>query len=199
MACDLVMGVWWAFARGCPTGDAQRTVPAMTDTTFDEVLANTTEMRARVAARWARWVDDVEADIIAAMWEAHAAGERDVARLKRLAETACRHAARRAQSFQAPVRLVAGYEVPSRMLGWRSLDRVALAVDRVAAVSEVDVLVDRLAAQQTLSAAGELPAVVRRWLDPVARRQLTPTEMNRCLRWRNTAREQLVKETSNAA
>lgn len=199
-----MVGVWWAVAQGQPTGIAVFRMLVMNDTAlFEHLMATHAATLGQFAHRWGYRVDDVRSEISAAVWEACVAGTTDRLALHRKVESHCRQVAR-SQARSGALEAVACGRDAGSLLRWQSADRVGRLLGDANVSDEAfdDRVADRVAAEQTLDAvyADGVPPVLLAWGDPIRRRRLTASQMERARRLRKTLAIQLTSlETSNAA
>lgn len=209
---DLVVGIWWAVARGLPVGGWVLIVGCMSDraSTFEGLRVSLAAELGQFCRRWGYRVDDVEAEVAAALWEAVVVGCVERQAVLRRVEQACRRAARLRARFDAVEALTASRQLQTRLIEWRSTDRVSqvVAAANVRPVGFEDALVDHLEAAETVAElfpAG-VPGVLQRWADGGRCGWMSSDELEGARRHRRAARGRaarrsvtLTKEMQDAA
>ncbi len=145
------MGGWWAFAHGPPTGGSVVMVATMSDAEkFMELMDRYRRPLARVTRMRDRVVEDAEAEMRAAVWEAVVLGVADDwMTLLRHVEARLRAAAR--QQGRARALQVLGQGGSPYGVQWRTTSRAArLLVDDRPAGFEAE-LVERLNASRVVA------------------------------------------------
>ena len=166
---------------------------------FEQVRNELEPSTRRLAHWWRSRVDDVDAEILAAVWECFAAGHRDPLKLVRAAESRCRSAARSRARFEAPARVANGQQIPTRLLTWNDNFKAAQLTTSDTPGCPFDMAVDRIDATAAINSLGGAPAIAYAWADPSRTTSLSHSELERYRRWRNRTRKQLAQEMSDAA